>query len=130
MIWQLNQIEKECVITKKSYGAVIKAGMVYEHNTNKRRKLEPYTIIKVLEFDFNIKRVVIECTKGVTNFKADVDVNFLMKHCALETQDANREVDAVMIQHVSHNLLDKDTIIFIFVMILTYLVGLVLGKGV
>ena len=130
MIWQLNQIEKECVITKKSYVAVIKAGMVYEHNTNKRRKLEPYTIIKVLEFDFNIKRVVIECTKGVTNFKADVDVNFLMKHCALETQDANREVDAVMIQHVSHNLLDKDTIIFIFVMILTYLVGLVLGKGV
>jgi len=129
MKWQFNQIQKETVITDKSYGAVIKAGLVYEHNSNKRRKVEPYTIIKVVGFDFGIKRVIIDCIKGVTNFRADVDLDFLTTHCRLETPDHNQEVKAVMIQHVAHNMLDKDTVIFILIMTLTYLVGLVLGKG-
>ena len=34
-----------------------------------------------------------------------------------------------MVQHVAHNLLDKDTVIFILIMILTYIVGMMLGKG-
>ena len=45
-------------------------------------------------------------------------------------KDANKKVEAMMVQHTSHNLLDKDTAIFILVMTLTYLVGLVLGKGI
>lgn len=127
--WQFNLINKEHVITTRSYGAVIKPGVVREHTTGKRRKVELYTLVKVVEFDFALKKVVVDCTKGLEAFRADVDVDFLMQHCQIETPDPNQEVNAIMVQHVAHNLLDKDTAIFILVMILTYLVGMVLGKG-
>lgn len=129
MKWQFNQVMKENIITTQSYGAVVKAGVVREHPTGKRVKIEPYTIVKVVGFDFGIKRVIIECTKGLEVLRADVDIDFLMTHCQIETPDPNQEIKAVMVQHVAHNLLDKDTVIFILIMTLTYIVGMVLGKG-
>ena len=122
MKWQFNQVIKENIITTQSYGAVVKAGVVREHSTGKRVKIEPYTIIKVVGFDFSIKRVIIECTKGLEVLRADVDIDFLMTHCQIETSDPNQEVKAIMVQHVAHNLLDKDTVIFILIMTLTFIV--------
>lgn len=127
--WKFNQINKETVITTNSYGAVIKAGVVRLHDSKERRKIETYTMIKVVGFDFGIRRVIIDCIKGVETFRADVDLDFLMTHCQMETPDMNQEVNAIMVQHVTHNVLDKDTVIFILIMSLTYIVGLVLGKG-
>lgn len=129
MKWQFNQVNKENVITTKSYGAIIKEGIVREYNTAKKKKAEMYSMVNVLGFDFPTKKIIIEISKGISSFRASVDVDFLMTHCQMETPDANQEVKAIYVQHVAHNLLDKDTAIFIIVMTLTYLVGMVLGKG-
>jgi hypothetical protein len=129
MKWQFNQVHKENVITNKSYGAVIKESLVCEHGTNKKRRAELYSIVNVIGFDFPTKKIVVNITKGVSSYTADVDVDFLLTCCQIETPDANQEVKAIYVQHVAHNLLDKDTAIFIIVMTLTYLVGMVLGKG-
>ena len=107
-----------------------KKGLVYDCTYKKTREIEPYTLIKVLSFNFLTKKVRINCIKGLTNYDAEVSVDFIINHCELETPpDANREIGAILIQHVAHNLLDRDTAIFILVMPLTYLVGIVLGKG-
>jgi hypothetical protein len=126
---QLSQISKESIITTDSYGAVVKKGIVYDITHNQKRDMEVYTLIKVIDFNFLTKKVVINCVKGVTSYNAEVSVDFLMTHCEIETPNPNQKIYAIMIQHVSHNLLDKDTAIFIIIMTLTYLVGMVLGRG-
>jgi hypothetical protein len=128
MLTQFNQFRKEEVITTNTTGAVTKAGIVFDLTHNKKRKVEAYTLIKVVSFNFSTKKVVIDCMNGLEMFTAEVNIDFLLTHCAIHTPDKNREINAVLIQHVAHNLLDKDTAIFIVVMILTYLCGLILGK--
>ena len=129
MKWQFNQFKKEYVISKSTYGAVVRAGIVYDHNTNKRRKVEQYTLVKVVDFDISLKKIIVDFIKGAETFRADVDLDFLMSHCDITTPDANQVIQAAYVQHVAHNVLDKDTAIFIIVMTLTYLVGLIFGKG-
>lgn len=126
---QFNQVNREMVITTNTFGAVTSKGIVYDLTNKKKREIEPYTLIRVIDFNFMTKKVVINCIKGVSNYNAEVTVDFLFRHCNIDTPDANQKVEAIMIQHVSHNLLDKDTAIFILVMTLTYLVGMILGKG-
>lgn len=125
---ELNKIRKEKVVTVNSYGAVIKKGIGIDTAVNKRRVIEAYTVIRVVKFNFLTKKVVVLCEKGIDRFTAEVDLDFLFTHCSLETPDLNQEVSAIYAQHVAHNLLDKDTAIFIIVMLLTYLCGLLLGK--
>lgn len=125
---ELNKIRKEKVVTVNSYGAVIKKGIGIDTAVNKRRVIEVYTVIRVVKFNFLTKKVVVLCEKGIDRFTAEVDLDFLFTHCSLETPDLNQEVSAIYAQHVAHNLLDKDTAIFIIVMLLTYLCGLLLGK--
>lgn len=125
---ELNKIRKEKVVTVNSYGAVIKKGIGIDTAVNKRRVIEAYTVIRVVKFNFLTKKVVVLCEKGIDRFTAEVDLDFLFIHCSLETPDLNQEISAIYAQHVAHNLLDKDTAIFIIVMLLTYLCGLLLGK--
>ena len=125
---ELNKIRKEKVVTVNSYGAVIKKGIGIDTAVNKRRVIEAYTVIRVVKFNFLTKKVAVLCEKGIDRFTAEVDLDFLFTHCSLETPDLNQEVSAIYAQHVAHNLLDKDTAIFIIVMLLTYLCGLLLGK--
>ena len=125
---ELNKIRKEEVVTVNSYGAVIKKGIGIDTAVNKRRVIEAYTVIRVVKFNFLTKKVVVLCEKGIDRFTAEVDLDFLFTHCSLETPDLNQEVSAIYAQHVAHNLLDKDTAIFIIIMLLTYLCGLLLGK--
>lgn len=128
MLIQFNECRKEEIISTSTTGAVTKAGIVFDLTHKKKRKVEAYTLIKVISLNFSTKKVVIECMNGLEVFMAEVNIDFLLTHCALHTPDKNQEVNAVLIQHVAHNLLDKDTAIFIIVMILTYLCGLILGK--
>lgn len=128
MLIQFNECKKEEVITTNTTGAVTKEGIAFDLTHKRKRKVEAYTLIKVMSFNFATKKVVIECMKGLEMYMAEVNLNFLLTHCAISTPDKNQEVKAVLIQHVAHNLLDKDTAIFIMVMLLTYLCGLILGK--
>lgn len=128
MLIQFNEIKKEAVITTNSCGAVTKKGVGFDLTHNKKRTIDEYTLIKVNSFNFFTKKVIITCVKGTEQYQAEVDIDFLVSHCALETPDQNRDVQAVLIQHIAHNLLDRETAIFIIVMVLTYLCGLLLGK--
>ena len=125
---KLNQIRKEKIITVNSYGAVLKKGVGIDTSVNEKRVIEAYTVIRVVKFNFLTKKVVLLCEKGVDRFTAEVDLDFLFTHCSIETPDLNQDVSAIFAQHVAHNLLDKDTAIFIVVMLLTYMCGLILGK--
>ena len=125
---KLNQIRKEKIITVNSYGAVLKKGIGIDTAVNEKRVIEAYTVIRVVKFNFLTKKVVVFCEKGVDRFTAEVDLDFLFTHCSIETPDLNQDVSAIFAQHVAHNLLDKDTAIFIVVMLLTYMCGLILGK--
>ena len=125
---KLNQIRKEKIITVNSYGAVLKKGIGIDTTVNEKRVIEAYTVIRVVKFNFLTKKVVVLCEKGVDRFTAEVDLDFLFTHCSIETPDLNQDVSAIFAQHVAHNLLDKDTAIFIVVMLLTYMCGLILGK--
>ena len=125
---KLNQIRKEKIITVNSYGAVLKKGIGVDTAVNEKRVIEGYTVIRVVKFNFLTKKVVVLCEKGVDRFTAEVDLDFLFTHCSIETPDLNQDVSAIFAQHVAHNLLDKDTAIFIVVMLLTYMCGLILGK--
>ena len=125
---KLNQIRKEKIITVNSYGAVLKKGIGIDTAVNEKRVIETYTVIRVVKFNFLTKKVVVLCEKGVDRFTAEVDLDFLFTHCSIETPDLNQDVSAIFAQHVAHNLLDKDTAIFIVVMLLTYMCGLILGK--
>lgn len=125
---KLNQIRKEKIITVNSYGAVRKKGIGVDTAVNEKRVIEAYTVIRVVKFNFLTKKVVVLCEKGVDRFTAEVDLDFLFTHCSIETPDLNQDVSAIFAQHVAHNLLDKDTAIFIVVMLLTYMCGLILGK--
>ena len=125
---KLNQIRKEKIITVNSYGAVLKKGIGVDTTVNEKRVIEAYTVIRVVKFNFLTKKVVVLCEKGVDRFTAEVDLDFLFTHCSIETPDLNQDVSAIFAQHVAHNLLDKDTAIFIVVMLLTYMCGLILGK--
>ena len=125
---KLNQIRKEKIITVNSYGAVLKKGIGIDTTVNEKRVIEAYTVIRVVKFNFLTKKVVLLCEKGVDRFTAEVDLDFLFTHCSIETPDLNQDVSAIFAQHVAHNLLDKDTAIFIVVMLLTYMCGLILGK--
>ena len=127
---KLNQIRKEKIITVNSYGAVLKKGIGVDTTVNEKRVIEAYTVIRVVKFNFLTKKVVVLCEKGVDRFTAEVDLDFLFTHCSIETPDLNQEVSAIFTQHVAHNLLDKDTAIFIIVMLLTYMSGLILGKSI
>ena len=127
---KLNQIRKEKIITVNSYGAVLKKGIGIDTTVNEKRVIEAYTVIRVVKFNFLTKKVVVLCEKGVDRFTAEVDLDFLFTHCSIETPDLNQEVSAIFTQHVAHNLLDKDTAIFIIVMLLTYMSGLILGKSI
>ena len=95
---------------------------------NEKRVIEAYTVIRVVKFNFLTKKVVVLCEKEVDRFTAEVDLDFLFTHCSIETPDLNQDISAIFAQHVAHNLLDKDTAIFIVVMLLTYMCGLILGK--
>lgn len=128
MLIQFNECKKEEVITTNTTGAITKAGIVFDLTHKKKRKVEAYTLIKVMNFNFSTKKVVIECMNGLEVYLAEVNIDFLLAHCVLNTPDKHQEVNAVIVQHVVHNLLDKDTAIFIIVMLLTYLCGLILGK--
>lgn len=123
-----NEYRKEAVLTTQSFGAVTKKGIGFDLTHDKRREIEEYTIIRVQKFNFLTKKVVINCLKGLEQYEAEVNLDFLFTHCALETPDPNQEVNAILVQHVAHNLLAKDTAIFIVVMLLTYLCGLILGR--
>ena len=125
---KLNQIRKEKIITVNSYGAVLKKGIGIDTTVNEKRVIEAYTVIRVVKFNFLTKKVVVLCETGVDRFTAEVDLDFLFTHCSIETPDLNQDVSAIFAQHVAHNLLDKDTAIFIVVMLLTYMCGLILGK--
>ena len=125
---KLNQIRKEKIITVNSYGAVLKKGIGVDTAVNEKRVIEAYIVIRVVKFNFLTKKVVVLCEKGVDRFTAEVDLDFLFTHCSIETPDLNQDVSAIFTQHVAHNLLDKDTAIFIVVMLLTYMCGLILGK--
>ena len=125
---KLNQIRKEKIITVNSYGAVLKKGIGVDTAVTEKRVIEAYTVIRVVKFNFLTKKVVVLCEKGVDRFTAEVDLDFLFTHCSIETPDLNQDVSAIFAQHVAHNLLDKDTAIFIVVMLLTYMCGLILGK--
>lgn len=125
---RFGEFRKEAVITTQSVGAVTKKGFVYDLTNNKKRIIEECTLLHVQGFNFLTKKVILNCIKGLEQYKAEVDINFLFTHCAIETPDQNQEVNAVLVQHVIHNLLDKDTTIFIIVMTLTYICGLILGK--
>ena len=125
---KLNQIRKEKIITVNSYGAVLKKGIGIDTSVNEKRVIEAYTVIRVVKFNFLTKKVVVLCEKGVDRFTAEVDLDFLFTHCSIETPNLNQEISAIFTQHVSHNLLDKDTAIFIITMLLTYMCGLILGK--
>lgn len=130
ILLKLNQIRKEKIITVNSYGAVLKKGIGVDTAVNEKRVIEAYTVIRVVKFNFLTKKVVVLCEKGVDRFTAEVDLDFLFTHCSIETPDLNQEVSAIFTQHVAHNLLDKDTAIFIIVMLLTYMSGLILGKSI
>ena len=125
---KLNELKKEAIITTNTYGAVTKKGIGIDTNTNQKRAIELYTIVRVTGFNFLTRKITILCEKGIERFTAEVDLDFLFTHCSLETPDVNQEVSAIYTQHVTHNLLDKDTAIFIVVMLLTYMCGLILGK--
>lgn len=129
MKMQLNQMTKELVLTTHSYGAVTRKGYVFDTTNQKKREIEIYTVIKLIGFNFLTRKIKIECTKGMEVYHAEADIHFLLTHCEITTPDAHQEVGAVMIQHVVHNILDKEVAMFIIVMVLTYLVGMVLGKG-
>lgn len=125
---QFSERKKETVITTDTYGAVTKSSVVFDITHDKRRTIEQYTLIKVCEFNFATKKIVIDCIKGTEQYKAEVSVDFLIKHCALEIPNQNQPVNAIMVQHVTHNLLDEQTAIFIGIMVLTYLCGIIIGK--
>lgn len=125
---ELNKIRKEKIITVNSYGAVLKKGIGIDTAVNEKRVIEVYTVIRVVKFNFLTKKVVVLCEKGVDRFTVEVDLDFLFTHCSIETPDLNQDVSAIFAQHIAHNLLDKDTAIFIVVMLLTYMCGLILGK--
>lgn len=126
---QFNKIKKEVVLTTQSFGTVIRKGIVFDVTNHCKREVDMYTLIKVIGFNFFTRKINVACVKGMETYQAEVTVDFLMSHCQIETPEKNKEVEAIYVQHVVHNLLDKDTAIFIVVMTLTYLVGLVLGKG-
>ena len=126
---QFNKIKKEVVLTTQSFGTVIRKGIVFDTTNHCKREVDMYTLIKVTGFNFFTKKINVVCVKGMETYQAEVTVDFLMSHCQIETPEKNKEVGAIYVQHVVHNLLDKDTAIFIIVMTLTYLVGLALGKG-
>ena len=129
MKMQISQMIKELVLTTHTYGAVTKKGYAFDVTNQKKREIDVYTVVKVQGFNFLTKKIQIECVKGMEVYQAEVDIHFLVTHCQLTTPDPNQEVGAVMIQHITHNLLDKDTALFIVILTLTYLVGMVLGKG-
>lgn len=124
----ISKYKEEAVLTTQSFGAVVKKGIGFDLTQDKRREISVYTLIRVLRFNFFTKKVVINCLNGVEQYEAEVSLDFLFNNCTLETPNPNQEVQAVLVQHVIHNLLAKDTAIFIMVMLLTYLCGLILGK--
>ena len=65
---QFNQISKEEIITTQSVGAVIKKAIVYDCTYEKKREIEPYTIIKVQGFNYLTKKVITHIEFKIIKF--------------------------------------------------------------
>lgn len=126
---ELFNTTEELILTTETYGSVLKKGIGYDRTHKCKREIDVYTVIKVKGFNFATHKIVISCIKGIDIYDAEVTLGFLLKHCSVTTPDPNQEIKAIMVKHTKHNYLDKETAMFLLIMLLTYIVGHVIGRG-
>ena len=132
MLFNLKTTNKHLVLMTGVHGVALNKGLgnIVKNNvvSNEKREIDRNTLIKIIAFNFQTNKVRIECTKDLNNYQVEVGFKYILDKCVLEQVEALKPVDAVFVKYYIQNVLDKETALFILVMILTYICGLFIGK--
>lgn len=131
-MFNLNTTTRKLMLFIGSQGTVVKKGLGYivKNNivTTDKIELDPETLIEITYFNFSTNKIRLKCIKGVRTYVAEVDYSFIGESCNFEHKDVTNPVECIISNHHIHNIINKDTAIFIILFILTFICGLVLGK--
>lgn len=132
MLYRLNTVNKQAVLAvgvkgvtlKKYLGNIVKNGIT----CNETKEIDRNTLIEIIAFNFNTNKVRLKCIKNLNSYEVEVGYKYLLDDCVLDNKDFVKPIDVVLAKYYIQNVVDKETAIFILVMVMTYIFGMLIGK--
>lgn len=112
------------ITTSKCLGNLVVNDVV----TDEKKEVDVNTLVEITKFNFNTNKVRIKCIKDLHSYVVEVGFKFLLDHCTFEDKLLTEPINAVFAKYYIQNVLDKETAIFVIVMVMTYICGMFIGK--
>lgn len=117
-------IGSQGITISKGLGNLVKDDIV----TNEKKEIDINTLVEVVKFNFLTQKVRIKCIKDIHLYYVEVNFKYLLDKCVFEEKQLQKPIEAIYAKYYIQNVLDKDTAMFILVMVLTYVCGMFIGK--